>query len=69
MPQKIDEKALLNDPSTTSWLKRAIEESHNRDILDALHDAEVLVRVLEQRFEQVVRQGHGIIVKVGIGNG
>ena len=48
-----DEKILTDDPSTSDWLRNAIETSRRRDILDALRDAEVLVQVLRARWEGV----------------
>jgi len=43
------EQQLLDDYSTSFWLKRQIEETKRRDILDARTDAEMLLMVLEQR--------------------
>lgn len=43
--------AVLADPSTSFWLKRALASSVNRDALDAARDAELLHRLLDARLE------------------
>lgn len=40
---------VLNDPAASFWLKDAIRHSLNRDTLNALRDAEMLVKVLQER--------------------
>lgn len=45
----LDEDAILNDFSVSYWLKCEILNTRNRDCLDALQDAEILVALLEQR--------------------
>ena len=37
---------LLEDPSTSYWLKDAIVSALKRDSVDAIHDAEILVKAL-----------------------
>lgn len=49
MTGKCCEDAILNDQSATYWLKQQLSESKNRDVLDALKDAETLVAVLAER--------------------
>jgi hypothetical protein len=44
---------LLARPDTSFWLKRALEESKRRDILDALSDAETLQAVLQAEWNKV----------------
>lgn len=41
--------AVLNNPATSYWLKDAIKVAVKRDAIDALNDAETLVRVLQER--------------------
>jgi hypothetical protein len=41
--------AILNDPCVSYWLKDAIRSATDRDCVDALHDAQTLVNVLEAR--------------------
>ena len=43
------ESEILNDPSTSFWLKEQIVNSSNRDILDVLSDVEALKSVVEER--------------------
>lgn len=40
---------LQSDPFTSFWLKDALRTALSRDCVDALHDAELLVRVLQAR--------------------
>lgn len=44
---------ILNDPAMSYWLKDAIVKSDDRDICDALNDAEFLVGYLRQKLESV----------------
>ncbi|MDC5870232.1 hypothetical protein OPW39_15600 [Vibrio europaeus] len=43
------ERELVNDPSTSFWLKEQFELTKKRDLIDALSDAEILVSVLKSR--------------------
>ena len=46
----IVERRVVDDTLCTSyWLQDAIKDSKERDILDALADAELLVRILKER--------------------
>ena len=38
---------VLEDPSASHWLKNAISSASNRDVVDAINDAEALVFVLK----------------------
>lgn len=40
---------ILNDPTVSFWLKRAIKELLNRDCVDALRDAEILVQIMKDK--------------------
>lgn len=44
-----NERRILESFSASFWLKDAIKTATNRDILDALRDAETLVALLQQR--------------------
>lgn len=44
-----DERQVLESFSASFWLKDAIKTATNRDILDALRDAETLVALLKKR--------------------
>jgi len=46
------ESEILNDPATSYWLKEQISAASNRDIVDFLADAELLVVVLKTRLEK-----------------
>ncbi|MDC5870529.1 hypothetical protein OPW39_17125 [Vibrio europaeus] len=43
------ERELVNDPSTSFWLKEQFELTKKRDLIDALSDAEILVSILKSR--------------------
>ena len=43
------EDLLLTNSGISYWLKDAIKSSANRDVLDALYDAEMLVKVCQAR--------------------
>ncbi|EGQ7973450.1 hypothetical protein I7Z51_002372 [Vibrio parahaemolyticus] len=43
------EQEVMNDPSTSYWLREQIEKSKERDILDVLDDTESLVLILKAR--------------------
>ncbi|EKA4522886.1 hypothetical protein OLI68_003187 [Vibrio cholerae] len=49
------EHTLLSDPSTSNWLKEQLDLTQKRDLVDALNDAEVLVKVLESRLKTVTQ--------------
>lgn len=48
---------ILNDPACSFWLKEALEKSLNRDPVDALNDAEILMAVLRGRLNALMGQG------------
>lgn len=50
-----DVHELLSRPDVSFWLKKAIKDNENRDPLDALNDAELLLSV--QRARVKVLQG------------
>ena len=45
--------ASLENPATSFWLKRAVSESMERDPVDALRDASILVEILEKYLQEV----------------
>ncbi len=49
----LEAQAVLVDPSTSFWLKSAIEAALTRDPVDALNDALVLAAVLDGRLRDV----------------
>lgn len=40
---------VLSDPTTSTWLKRTLRESLERDPVDALNDVLALAGILEER--------------------
>ena len=48
---QIVEERVAKDPSTSYWLKEQIASSSDRDPVDALRDAEILVNILRQRVD------------------
>lgn len=42
-------RAIVTDPSTSYWLKQAVTELWKRDVVDALHDLDVLRELLEAK--------------------
>ncbi len=49
----LEAQVVLADPSTSFWLKSAIEAALTRDPVDALNDALVLAAVLDGRLRVV----------------
>ena len=47
--------ALLNDPTLSYALKSALRDSLTRDPLDALHDARLLLRIADKRWNDCQR--------------
>jgi hypothetical protein len=47
---------ILADPSISSWLKDAIKMAYEQDPLDALRDAHRLLKMLGERYTQVVNR-------------
>ena len=42
-------QAITDDPAASDWLKRAVAELWERDVVDALNDLDVLREVLEAK--------------------
>jgi hypothetical protein len=49
-------EAIINDPSASRWLKRAVTELWERDVVDALNDLDTLREVLEAKHQAHVLQ-------------
>jgi hypothetical protein len=47
---------ILEDPSLSLWLKDAIKTAYERDPVDALHDARRLLKMLAERYTQIVNR-------------
>jgi hypothetical protein len=48
---------LLRDPGVSYWLKSAIQRNLERDPVDALSDAKLLVRVMEEALDLALERG------------
>jgi hypothetical protein len=46
---------VLNSPSTSYWLKNALDSALNRDVVDAAYDAQLLADLLKSRMNQTIR--------------
>ena len=44
---------IFKEIGCSDWLKRAIEELDERDVVDALHDIEALTQVFEQKWREI----------------
>jgi len=47
---------VLQDPESSRWLRRALRTALSRDPVDAAADAARLVKVLEQRLSDALRE-------------
>ncbi len=47
-------KDILADPSISHWLKDAIKAAYERDPVDAVRDAHRLLKMLGERYTQIV---------------
>ena len=45
-------RRIMEDPTASKWLKEAAIAAEQRDLADALNDAEALAAALKERFEQ-----------------
>jgi hypothetical protein len=48
---------VLADQSLSCWLKDALQASYERDPVDALLDAQRLLKLLNERYAQIVNRG------------
>jgi hypothetical protein len=51
-------KEILEDPGISNWLKDAVKAAYERDPVDALHDARRLLRMLGERYTQIVNRAN-----------
>jgi hypothetical protein len=45
---------ILADPTVSRWLKDALRAAYERDPVDAMHDARCLLKLLGDRYTQIV---------------
>ncbi|MFL7013685.1 hypothetical protein [Enterovibrio norvegicus] len=50
---RLNENEIKDDSSTSFWLRDQIAKSKKRDVVNALHDAQVLVGILESRLQNI----------------
>ena len=48
-----DGQSILDDPAASYWLKNAVNTALDRDPVDAVNDAEVLLEVLKRHLNAV----------------
>ncbi len=49
-------KDVLADPGISHWLKDAIKAAYERDPIDAVRDAQRLLKILGERYAQIVNR-------------
>ena len=57
-------KEILADPSISYWLKDAIRTAYERDPVEAMRDAQSLIKMLRDRYVQIVTRN---LTTVGMG--
>ena len=50
---------VLRDPTASLWLKQALSSALLRDPVDTINDAEVLVRLLDERCRLILNRDRG----------
>ena len=58
---KNDLQGVLADPSVSYWLNDALRAAYERDPVDALRDARWLLKLLGERYTQIVNRDLAII--------
>lgn len=53
--QKVRIADILSSPSVTYWVKNQYMNAVDRDPIDAISDAHLLLRMLETRFEEIAK--------------
>jgi hypothetical protein len=49
-------KEILADPSISSWLKDTVKAAYEQDPIDVLRDAHRLLKMLGERYTQIVNR-------------
>jgi hypothetical protein len=52
-------KELYANPSVSQWLKDALMTAYDRDPVDAIRDAQSLLKLLGERYTQIVTRSPG----------
>lgn len=50
----VNVEKILNDPTVSHWLKQAIRDLNNRDCVDAVSDATLLLQVATERMNRAL---------------
>lgn len=50
---------ILDDRSTSFWLTEALRSALRRDPVDAVRDAELLFKALDERFDEILERREG----------
>lgn len=53
----MNRETIMNDPSTHTWVKKAIQELETHDAVDACYDARIVLTYFELRLKEL--QGEG----------
>ena len=49
-------REIVDDPAVSYWLKQAITELWKRDVVDALHDLDVLRELLKAKYSKAGKE-------------
>jgi hypothetical protein len=52
-------KELLANPSVSQWLKDVLMTAYDRDPVDAIRDAQSMLKLLGERYTQIVTRSSG----------
>jgi hypothetical protein len=51
-------QGICADPSTSYWLKDALQSLLQRDPVDAVNDSRLLADIMQARYDEVLQQSH-----------
>jgi hypothetical protein len=51
-------QGICGDPSTSYWLKDALQSLLQRDPVDAVNDSRLLADIMQARYDEVLQQSH-----------
>lgn len=55
-------ESVLNDPTTSHWLRNSLDASLGRDPIDAAFDAEMLLRLLNKRADAALSDSMALMM-------
>ena len=47
---------ILNDYAPTKWLKKAIKDLNERDVVDVLNELEILTHIFKMKFKEITNK-------------